>query len=151
MERSDKTIIKVFSTAFGILFLIIGVIMITVSVGANVRMINSRRVSARVVEVIETHSKPRKDYESILYTPVYEDYDGGEVRTYESLVSTSMPVETGGEVTLYISENGIIYEKTSTLITLFMGILFAVTGGMFTFVTVVIMRKKLPKRRNKAS
>ena len=141
MERSQK-IIKIFSSAFGILFLIIGAIMITVSAGANLRMINSRRVNARIVEVIETHSKPRKDYERILYTPVYEYYDGGEVRTYESPVSTSMPVEMDGEVTLYISENGIIYEKRGILTTLFMGILFAALGYFFAFINVKRLRKK---------
>ena len=116
--------------------------MIIVSVGANVRMINSRRVSARVVEVIETRSKPRKDEERILYTPVYEYYDDGEVSTYKSLVSTSMPVKTGGEVTLYISENGIIYEKRGTLTTLFMGIIFAAIGFFFAVINVKKLRKK---------
>ncbi len=142
MERSDKTIIKVLSSAFGILFLFIGLIMITVSVGVNVRMNSSRRVSARVVEVIETRTKTRKDYESILYTPVYEYYDGGEVRTYKSLISTSMPVETGSEATLYISKNGIIYERTGTPATLFMGIIFAALGFFFAFINVKKFRKK---------
>lgn len=142
MERSDKTIIKALSSAFGILFLLIGAIMITVSVGINVRINSSRQVSARVAEVIETRTKTRKDYESILYTPVYEYYDGGEVRTYKSLVSTSMPVEAGSEATLYISKNGMIYERTGTLAALFMGIVFTVLGFFFAFINVKKFRKK---------
>ena len=142
MERSDKAIIKVLSSAFGILFLFIGVIMIIVSVGTNVRIGGSRRVSARVVEVIETRTKTRKDYESILYTPVYEYFDGGEVRTYKSLISTSMLVEVGDEATLYISENGAVYEKRGTLATLFMGIIFAALGFFFAFINSKKLRKK---------
>lgn len=142
MERSDKIIIKAFSSAFGILFLFVGAIMIVVSAWINLRISSSRRVEARVVEVIETRTQTRKDYESVLYTPVYEYRDGGEVRTYKSLVSTAMPVETGSETALYISENGIIYERTGTLTTLFMGIVFAALGVFFAFINVKILRKK---------
>ena len=147
-SRYDSTQRKIVMF-LGVVFLVLGVILLLVSLWNIVRMENSRRVIAMVVDVIETRSNYREEESTgVLYTPVYEYYDNnGEVRTYKSLVSTSMLVEVGDKVTLYISENGIIYEKTSTLITLFMGILFAVTGGMFTFVTVV----KLPKRRNKAS
>ncbi|MBD5140276.1 MAG: hypothetical protein HDT25_02505 [Ruminococcus sp.] len=150
-SRYDSTQRKIVMF-LGVVFLVLGVILLLVSLWNIVRMENSRRVIAMVVDVIETRSNYREEESTgVLYTPVYEYYDNGEVRTYKSLVSTSMLVEVGDKATLYISDNGIIYEKTSTLITLFMGILFAVTGGMFTFVTVVIMRKKLPKRRNKAS
>lgn len=142
MERSDKTIIKALSSAFGILFLLIGSIMIIVSVGVNVRINSSRQVSARVAEVIETRTKTRKDYESVLYTPVYEYYDDGEVRTYKSLVSTSMPVEAGSEATLYISENGTIYERRGTPAALFIGIIFAAFGFFFAFIHVKKLRKK---------
>ena len=132
MDRSEK-IKKVLSLAFGILFLFIGIIMIIFSVGVNVRMVSCRRVNARVADVIETHSKPRKNMEVIYYTPVYEYYCDGDVRTYKSTVSTtSMTAETGSEATLYISENGIVYERTGTLTTLSMGIIFAVWGiGIF--------------------
>lgn len=135
MERSQK-LIKTFSLAFGILFLFIGAVMIIVSVGVNVRIIGCQPVEARVAEVIETHSKPRKDYEIIYYTPVYEYYDGGEICTYKSSVSTSAPVEIGTETTLYISGNGIVYERRGTLSTLLAGIFFAAIGYLFAFVKV---------------
>lgn len=150
-SQFDSTLRKIV-TFLGVVFLVLGAILLLVSLWKIVRMENSRRVIAMVVEVIETRSNYREEESTdVLYTPVYEYYDNGELKTYKSLVSTSMLVEVGDKATLYISENGIIYERTSTMITLFMGILFAVTGGMFTFVTVVIMRKKLPKRRKKAS
>lgn len=136
MERSDKKIMKFFSLAFGILFLFIGVIMITVSVGRIVRIISCRRVDAIVAEVIEIRSKPRKDYEIIMYTPIYEYCDGGEIKTYKSLVSTSMPVEAGSETMLYISEKGIIYEKTGTAATFVVGIIFAAFGFLLVFIKV---------------
>lgn len=133
---SDKTIIKALSSAFGILFLLVGVIMIIVSAWVNLRTLGNRRVSAAVSEVIETRTQTRKDYENVMYTLVYEYYDGGEVRTYKSLISTSMPAAVGDEATLYISENGVIYEKTGTLRTLFMGILFAALGVFLAFIKV---------------
>ncbi|MEZ3453097.1 MAG: DUF3592 domain-containing protein [Oscillospiraceae bacterium] len=142
MEHSDKTIIKVFSSAFGILFLIIGAVMIIVSVWINVRMFSSRHVSATVSEVIETRTQTRKDYESVFYMPVYEYSDGGEVKTYTSSVSSSMPAEIGSETTLYILENGIIYEKRGTLATFFMGIVFTAIGIFFAFINVKKLQKK---------
>lgn len=142
MEQSDKTIIKVFSSAFGILFLIIGAIMIIVSVWINVRMFSSRPVSATVSEVIETRTQTRKDYESVFYTPVYEYSDGVVVKTYTSSVSSSMPAEIGSETTLYILENGIIYEKRGTLATFFMGIAFTAIGIFFAFINVKKLQKK---------
>lgn len=142
MKRSDEAIIKVLSLFFGILFLFVGAIMVTVSVGVNLRMINSRRVSAAVVEVIETRTQTRKDYESVFYTPVYEYSDGGEVKTYTSSVSSSMPAEIGSEAALYISDNGIIYEKRGTFATFFMGIAFTAIGIFFAFINLKKLRKK---------
>lgn len=139
---SDKAIIKAFSLSFGILFLFVGAIMIIVSVWVNVRTVNSRRVGATVSEVIETRTQTRKDYESVFYTPVYEYSDGGEIKTYTSSVSSSMPAEIGSEASLYISENGVIYEKRGTLAAFFIGIVFAALGGIFTFVTFKLWKKK---------
>lgn len=129
-------------TFLGVVFLVLGTIMIANSMRLNFRMDNSRQVSARVVEVIEPTSN--------MYKPVYEYSDGGEVKKYTSTVSTSNWVEIGSETTLYITEDGKIYERLGVMITLFVGIGFEVIGVMCIF-AIVIMRIKLPKRRKKAS
>lgn len=142
MNNSDKTIIKVFFSAFGILFLIIGAVMIIVSIWINARIVSSRPVSATISEVIETRTQTRKDYESVFYTPVYEYSDGGEIKTYTSSVSSSMPEEIGSEATLYISDNGIIHEKRGTLAIFSMGIIFTALGVFLAFINVKKLQKK---------
>lgn len=143
MERSDNMARQVF-IILGAVLLVAGVILIIVSLWMNARMDNSRQVSARVTEVIETnewHRKRRGKHYSKMYTSVYEYYDGGELKTYTSSVSTSNRAEIGSEATLYISEDGKIYERSGALITLIVGIGFAAVGGLFTFITVKVWRK----------
>lgn len=77
-----------------------------------------------------------------MYTSVYEYTDSGEVKRYTSNVSTSKQAEIGSEATLYISENGKVYERTGAKIAYFVGILFAVVGGVFTFITFKLWKKK---------
>ncbi len=77
-----------------------------------------------------------------LYTPVYEYEDGGEVKRYTSDVSRSRRAEIGSETTLYISKDGKIYQKSGAAVTLFVGTIFAVVGGVFTFITFKLWKKK---------
>ena len=137
--------------AFGLVFLAIGAVGIIISLYMNARIDNSRQVSATVVEVIEeterdTDFNPRnhrrRSHTSVMYTSVYEYSDGGEVRRYTSNVSTSKRAEIGSQATLYISEDGKIYQKSGAAVTLFVGIIFAVVGGVFTFITFKLWKKK---------
>lgn len=133
--------------AFGLTFLAIGAVAVIISLSMNARMNNSRQVSATVVEVIkevDRSASVHDDYRhlSVLYTPVYEYTDGGEVIRYTSNVSTSKRAEIGSQATLYISEDGKIYQKSGAAVTLFVGIIFAVVGGVFTFITFKIWKKK---------
>lgn len=133
--------------AFGLTFLAIGAVAVIISLSMNARMNNSCQVSATVVEVIKEVDRSASvhddyGYLSVLYTPVYEYIDGGEVRRYTSNVSTSKRAEIGSQATLYISEDGKIYQKSGAAVTLFVGIIFAVVGGVFTFITFKIWKKK---------
>lgn len=133
--------------AFGLTFLAIGAVAVIISLSMNARMNNSRQVSATVVEVIkevDRSASVHNDYGhlSVLYTPVYEYTDGGEVIRYTSNVSTSKRAEIGSQATLYISEDGKIYQKSGAAVTLFVGIIFAVVGGVFTFITFKLWKKK---------
>ncbi len=105
----------------------------------SVRMSSSRQVNATVVEVIRVREHNGHD---TLYTPVYEYEDGGEVKRYTSDVSRSRRAEIGSETTLYISKDGKIYQKSGAAVTLFVGIIFAVVGGVFTFITFKLWKKK---------
>lgn len=150
MNFSDNAVRKLFM-AFGLVFLAIGAVGIIISLYMNVRMENSRQVSATVVEVIEETERDtdfnhrnhrRRSHTSVMYTSVYEYIDGGEVRRYTSNVSTSKQAETGSEATLYIYENGKIYQKSGAEIMLFVSIVFMVVGGVFTFITFKLWKKK---------
>ena len=150
MNFSDNAVRKLFM-AFGLIFLAVGAVCIIISLYMNVRMENSRQVSATVVEVIEeterdTDFNPRnhrrRSHTSVMYTSVYEYSDGGEVRRYTSNVSTSKRAEIGSEATLYISEDGKVYERSGAAIVFLVGIIFAVVGGVFTFITFKLWKIK---------
>lgn len=138
MRQSDRIARLVFS-ALGLLLLGIGGNLIIDFVRLNVRMSSSRQVNATVVEVIRVREHNGHD---TLYTPVYEYEDGGEVKRYTSDVSRSRRVEIGSETTLYISKDGKIYQKSGAAVMLFVGIIFAVVGGVFTFITFKLWKKK---------
>lgn len=143
MERSVNTVKHIFML-IGIVFILTGAILIILSLRMNVRIDNSRQVTASVVDVIETrewHRKNHGKYYTKMYTSVYEYYDGGEMKTYKSSVSTSKRAEIGSEATLYISEDGKIYERLGASLTLILGAGFSVMGGFFTFISVKIQRK----------
>lgn len=138
MRQSDRIARLVFSV-LGLLLLGIGGNLIIDFVRLNVRMSSSRQVNATVVEVIRVREHNGHD---TLYTPVYEYEDGGEVKRYTSDVSRSRRAEIGSETTLYISKDGKIYQKSGAAVTLFVGIIFAVVGGVFTFITFKLWKKK---------
>lgn len=141
MRRSNR-IVKLIFSVLGLLLLGVGGNLIIDFARLNVRMGSSRQVSATVVDVIEKMERGADGYSTMMYTPVYEYTDGGEVRQYISNVSTSKKAETGSEATLYISENGKIYQKSGAAIMLFVGIVFAVVGGIFAFITFKLWKKK---------
>lgn len=128
--------------AFGLVFLAIGAVGIIISLYMNARIDNSRQVSATVVEVIEKMERGADGYSKMMYTPVYEYINGGEVIRYTSNVSTSQKAEIGSEATLYISEDGKVYQRTGVVIVLLVGIIFAVVGGVFTLFAFKLLKKK---------
>lgn len=141
MNFSDNAVRKLFMT-FGVGFLAIGAVGIIISLYMNTRIDNSRQVSATVVDVIKKVDWDADGYSTMMYTPVYKYSDGGEVRRYTSNVSTSKKAEIGSEATLYISEDGKVYQRTGAVIVLLVGIIFAVVGGVFTFITFKLWKKK---------
>ncbi len=138
MRQSDRIARFVFSV-LGLLLLCVGGNLIIDFARLNLRMSSSRQVNATVVEVIRVREHNGHD---TLYTPVYEYEDGGEVKRYTSDVSRSRRAEIGSETTLYISKDGKIYQKSGAAVTLFVGIIFAVVGGVFTFITFKLWKKK---------
>lgn len=141
MRRSDH-IAKLIFSVLGLLLLGVGGNLIIDFARLNVRMGSSRQVSAAVVDVIEKMERGADGYSTMMYTPVYEYSDGGEVRRYTSNVSTSKRAEIGSEATLYISEDGKVYERSGAAIVFLVGIIFAVVGGVFTFITFKLCKKK---------
>ncbi len=124
-------------SAFGLLFFIIGAVMTIIAVRLIIAAKNGRKVTAEIVDVITSRRKVRRrrggSSMRTFYTPVYEYYDGGEVKTYQSKVSTTMQITVGKEETLYISENGEIIEKVSCYLYLLVGIVFAAVGAFLLF------------------
>lgn len=141
MNSLDNLGRKLFMT-FGVGFLAIGAVAVIIFLYMNTRIDNSRQVSATVVDVIKKVDWDADGYSTMMYTPVYEYSNGGEVRRYTSNVSTSKKAEIGSEATLYISEDGKVYQRTGAVIVLLVGIIFAVVGGVFTLFAFKLLKKK---------
>lgn len=122
----------------GIIFLAVGAIVITVGLVMNARIESCRRVSAVVSDVIERIDRDAEGYITRMYTPVYEYVDGTEMKSYTSHVSTSRRAEIGSQATLYISEDGKVYESSAAVLCFIIGAGFVFVGGIFTVVGVKI-------------
>lgn len=151
MECSDK-MVKRFFMAFGVGFLILGAILIAASLLLNAHMDNCRQVTAVVTDVIISYDSSRdmdnRQHDVPMYSSVYEYTDGGEVKTYTSNVSSSRRAETGSEVTLYISGDGRIYERSAAAVLLTVGIIFAFVGGIFTVICLTVFRRRKNEGRD---
>lgn len=71
--------------------------------------------------------------------PVYEYYDGGEIKRHESNVSVMPPKPLGTEATLYISDDGKVRDKQSASIMILVGSIFAFVGVIFTVVALALL------------
>lgn len=153
MECSDK-MVKRFFMAFGGGFLMLGAVIIAVSFLLNARMDSCRQVTAVVTDVIRSYDSDRdmghryRRHNALMYTSVYEYTDGGEVKTYTSNVSSSRQAVIGSEVTLYISRDGRIYERSAAAVLLIVGIIFAFVGGIFTVICLTVFRRRKNESRD---
>lgn len=115
----------------GILFSIIGIVMIINFVRQIAAMRNCYEVDARIVDYEEkriTHSRNGHRSTTVTYAPVYEYVDFGETKRYTSDVSISVIPELGKEVTFSLSTGGKVYEKGSAVAVLVLGIVCLLFG-----------------------
>lgn len=121
----------------GILFSVIGIVMIINFVRQIAAMRNCYEIDARIVDYEEkriTHRRNGHRSTTVTYAPVYEYIDFGETKRYTSKVGTSIVPTLGNEVTLYLSTGGKVYEKGSAVATLVLGIVCLVLGVLFVVV-----------------
>lgn len=131
---------KIVFTAFGVLFVLIGIGVLIGGLANNNSIKNSREVNGKIVDFIERKYKSHQSHawRTVNY-PVYEYYDGGEFKRHESNVYVTPPKPLGTEVTLYISEDGKVREKQSTSIMILVGSIFAFVGVIFTVVALALL------------
>lgn len=113
---------------FGILFSIVGVVLLISSVLETIEIRNSSEIGARIVDYEERRVRHGNKRHETFYAPVYEYSFLGEVRRHTSNVGTGTPPVLGEEVTLYLSKSGQIYEKQSAVTSLIGGIVFMTFG-----------------------
>lgn len=116
---------------FGILFSIVGVVLLISSVFEKIEIRNSSEISARIVDHEVRRVRHGNKRPETFYAPVYEYSFWGEVRRHTSNVGTGTPPVLGEEVTLYLSKSGQIYEKRSAVASLIGGIVFMTFGVIF--------------------
>ncbi|MCM1497190.1 MAG: DUF3592 domain-containing protein [Clostridium sp.] len=130
-------LIKIIFPVFGILFVIIGVVLLVFYKRISQAIRDAREISGKIVDFKEVRYKRQNSggYH-ITYAPVYEYYYNGEFQRYTSPVSTSTPAPLGTSVTLYISADGQITEKSEGKLLLVAGIIFASVGAVFVLASV---------------
>ncbi|MDE7294638.1 MAG: hypothetical protein K2N72_09475 [Oscillospiraceae bacterium] len=118
-------------TAFGLLFLILGIFMTINAVRLIISAKNGRRVIATVVDVIQKRHIERKHRVRYYYIHTYEYYDNLEPKLYQSRERESTQRPIGSEETLYISADGFIIEKITCVKLLVIGLVFLAFGVFF--------------------
>ncbi len=127
-------------TAFGGLFVLIGIGVIIGGLASNNSIKNSREVTAKIVDFIERKYRSQQSHKwRTAYYPVYEYYDDGEFKRYESNIFTMPPKPMGTEATLYISEDGKVREKQSASVMILAGVIFAVVGAIFAVIAFAVL------------
>lgn len=127
--------IKTIFTAFGILFVLIGIGVLIGGLANNNSIKNSREVSGKIVDFVEKKYRSHQSHTwRTAYYPVYEYYDDGEFKRYESNMSSTPQKPLGTEVTLYISEDGKVRDKQSASVMILVGVIFALAGGIFAVI-----------------
>ncbi len=119
------------TTAFGLLFLILGTVAAISAVRLIISAKNGRRVIATVVDVIKKQRISRKRRVQDYYIHTYEYYDDLEPKLYQSREREWAPKPIGSEETLYISEKGFVIEKITCVKLVLMGLVFYFFGVLF--------------------
>ncbi len=115
----------------GIIFSVVGIVMIINFVRQIAGMRNCYEVDARIVdyrEDVTVHRHNGSRTKIRIYTPIYEYVDFGETKRYTSKVGTSVLPAVGEETTLLLSTGGMVYEKGGAIASLVMGIVCIVFG-----------------------
>lgn len=128
--------------AFGILFAVMGTMILIAALRQRAEMRNCREVSARIVDFEKIR---RRNGGAIatwytLYKPVYEYAELGDVKRYVSDVGSTDPVPVGTEATLYLSKSGKIYDKQYSALMLIVGAAFMAFGIFFAVLGFILKR-----------
>lgn len=115
----------------GIIFLVIGIVMIGFSVRQAVAMAGGYELDARIVdyeqkETVRYNNGHRRVY--LTYAPVYEYVDAGNTRRHTGAVFMSVIPQVGKETTIFISRSGKVVDKQGMVGILIMGIVLVIFG-----------------------
>lgn len=120
------------------IFIVMGALFTLIGIGAAIggfvsanALGKSREVTATVVDVVSRKERRKRGPCRVVYSPVYEYYDGGEYKKYKSSMSSTFEVKLGTEMTLYISEDGKVRERGSAVFMIIFGAVFAFAGLIF--------------------
>ncbi|MBD5130824.1 MAG: hypothetical protein HDT43_13020 [Ruminococcaceae bacterium] len=120
----------------GILFSLFGVVLLFASVFERSEIKKSFAITAKIVDCEKKTVRYGRKRPTKSYYPVYEYSFLGEVRRHTSNVGSGDPPALGGEVTLYLSKSGHIYEKQSALTSLIFSIVFLMFGVIFIVIAI---------------
>lgn len=124
--------------AIGSAVAVIGIILLAIGAAGSRAMKKSRRVNAKIVDFKEEEwgkiDGTALDPFETVHLPVYEYYDGGEIKRYTSQVYDSRQKPIGTEVTLYIAEDGKVRDGSDSKIMYLVGGGLAAMGALFAVI-----------------
>lgn len=118
-----------------VLLIILGVVFWGVAIPVLIKGIKELAVikggeivKARVAELKTTRERTEHHGTRLVYMPVYEYFENGEIKRFENGVYSSMHKEVGAEVLLYRSKSGKLVEKRNTGGYIAFGVMFLLCG-----------------------
>lgn len=121
-----------------LIFIVMGALFTLIGIGAAIggfvsanALGKNREGTATVVDVVSRKERRKRGPCRVVYSPVYEYYDGGEYKKYKSRLSSTYEVKVGTEAALYISDGGEVREKGASAFMFIFGAVFAFVGIIF--------------------
>lgn len=120
--------VKILLIIFGVIFISAAIPFLIKGVRELIIIRSGEIIKARVAELKTARTRTKHNGTKLLYMPVYEYSENGEIKRFENGVYSSMHKEVGDETTLYKGKNDKIVENRNTGGYVAFGVMFLLCG-----------------------
>lgn len=120
--------VKILLIIFGVIFIGAAIPFLIKGIRELIIIKSGEIIKARVAELKTTRTRTKHNSTKLLYMPVYEYSENGEIKRFENGVYSGIHKEVGDETTLYKGKNGKIVENRNTGGYVAFGVMFLLCG-----------------------